>query len=371
VKRLILIKQGSQKPLSAIDKQLVVFLAVFGFSLTFISQVFWVVVFGSVFLLMIYSLHVLSAFYVDKKKFYMSMVLLHALVLALFWGAGSEFYNRNGLVIVITGFFVGYHASIVKMHPTLAWLPFWLFLTYFALCWVLGIDSNAVLPRNSRNYISIILLGLLGSAILLSKQEKPSLHTYLAVTAVLIFSVWAEGRSGIISSFFLLFMVVGASAINLKIRFKKLILFLSLVVLIVFFAFLYYLGVFERLSQRGFSDFSRVRIISEYFSGISILELFMGRNYLSIPSLGYYGHNLHNSFLSAWALGGFLYLSFMIYSLLAISSRFYTFPMLSVSVVPLSVRAITDTQVFFGKYDYVLIAAIFLYFSKLKCFRNQ
>lgn len=347
-----------------LSHQLVLLFTVFGFTLSFIDKTFWaLVLFGVFFLLLDLILRLLRNTWSSTKAHFVALISA-VLVFEALWGLINGFYNAFGLLMVSCGFIVGYYISIVKMNAALAWIPFALFFAYFVSCWLVGVDTNSILPRNSRNYISVVLLGLFSTAIVLSKPNRLSVFICLAALGVFCVSVWAEGRSGIIASFFLVLILIASRVLGLKITFSRQLVILVVLFMVFGFSLLYYIGLFDRLAERGFTDYSRGRIISEYFSGISVSEIFFGRNYFLIDDIGHYGFNLHNSFLASWASGGIFYFIFLMLIIFSVSCRFFSIPVFALALLPLSIRAATDTQIFFGKYDYIVFSLAFLLLEK-------
>jgi hypothetical protein len=118
--------------------------------------------------------------------------------------------------------------------------------------------------------------------------------------------------------------------------------------------------MFDRISIKGFTDHSRERIFLWYFSDITIFELFFGRNPEDVERLSKFGFNLHNSYLAALAFGGVFYFFLMVLVVLLSAFKYFSIPFIAIAVIPLSIRALTDIQIYVGKYDFVIVAALFI-----------
>jgi hypothetical protein len=123
-------------------------------------------------------------------------------------------------------------------------------------------------------------------------------------------------------------------------------------------------GYLDRLSSRGLRDPSRLAILVSYFYQIEVTELIFGKNYYHDPFMEKWGYNLHNSFLSAWAHLGLGYLLFLFATMAMCLRRLRTQPAIAGSVLVFGLRALTDTHLFAGQYDYIAFAAVFGFLRK-------
>jgi hypothetical protein len=279
---------------------------------------------------------------------------------AVAWGVFNGLYNLKQLIIVSMGCVLGLSVANSQISTFWAWLPVTVAVVVFSSLFFLGWDVNNILPQNSRNFISVILLGLYSTALLLDKPDRISIGMVLIAALIFFLSIWAEGRSGIVSSFLMLTMASVSFFVRSRFFRSKLWIFVILVVLSWFLFFLYDFGMFDRISIKGFTDHSRERIFLWYFSDITIFELFFGRNPEDVERLSKFGFNLHNSYLAALAFGGVFYFFLMVLVVLLSAFKYFSIPFIAIAVIPLSIRALTDIQIYVGKYDFVIVAALFI-----------
>jgi hypothetical protein len=119
-------------------------------------------------------------------------------------------------------------------------------------------------------------------------------------------------------------------------------------------------GYLDRFASRGFHDAPRLSILVNYFYQIEGSQLLFGKNYYHDPFMDKWGFNLHNTYLSAWAHLGLAYLLFILYVLGLAFRRARENAAISIAVLTFSLRALTDTHIYCGQYDYVIYAALFI-----------
>lgn len=315
---------------------------------------------------MILALGILHERHAEPPLFFLALAwALAAAVMAVAWGAVQELYNFRQVGFLLCGLLFGYLVSIARAPPFAAWAPFCAMALYFSLLGLAGRDPGSAFPRNSENYLSAVLLAHYATAVLLTRPARirPA-HLFLAAW-MLALSVWSTGRSGVIASLFLVLGTLAGLALQGRRGFSRalvasgLVLSLALVV-VAGAAYLLSHGYLEGFAARGIHDAPRLSIISNYFTGIRPGELLFGKNYYHEPFMAKWGYNLHNSYLSAWSHLGLAYLLLMLAALAVVARNFWREPVIGLAVLAFAMRAMTDTHLLAGQYDFVPVAALFL-----------
>ncbi|MBA3563714.1 MAG: hypothetical protein H0W33_06840 [Gammaproteobacteria bacterium] len=286
-------------------------------------------------------------------------------LLALAYGFTEELFNVKQVALMLAGLLFGYFMSLTRAPPWVAWAPFGLFALYFTILLVLGREPGDAFSRNSQNYVSVILLALYVSAIIMTRPSAVRIMHVLIAGFVLILSVWAAGRGGILASLLLVgglfvrFISQGRPGIIHGTIAAFMILAASVAL---FFAggILESQGYLYKFEGRGLHDASRLSIIISYFDGIEISELLLGKNYYDDSFMARWNFNLHNSYLDAWAHLTLYYLMFIVAVLVITARRLRRHPVIVIAVLAFAARAVTDSQMFSGQYDYVIFATLFV-----------
>jgi len=223
---------------------------------------------------------------------------------SLFFSA--SFFICSGLALaVIRG----------AIAPNVAKLACYFILGYFFLMMLSGVNPNNMMPHNSRNAVSYY--GVASTMILVvlyrNGQIKPPV---IAAFLSLILSVWAEGRSGIISSFLILISMAFARGTKPKfLRFGhegKAVYILTYIIKISILALIftiYYMNIPDEyllyFKTHGFESKGREYINTDYFHSITLESIFLGFELDSISSIADLNLNPHNSFIALHAYFGF------------------------------------------------------------------
>lgn len=343
---------------------LLVVVAMWSITLTFSATFFWApaVVAIVIALAMIASQSGATGL-IRKEDTLTVFGLLLLLAAQVIWGALSDFYNLREIFSVTVGVFFALLISKVRVSALLSWIPYYGTTLFFLLLILQGVDPEEMLARNSRNFLSVILLGLFASAIVLSKPRYVSRNHLIAASLLIVVSFVGVGRSGIISSALLMAFLIAKGMFDGKMAVGRVVRNFAIVVvggLLVVTIADSVLALAPRLASRGFHDFSRMSINLMYFYKITPLEFVFGRNYFEILFLHKFDYNLHNSYLAAWANIGIFYIGVIAYCLAKafLTRRF--FPYLWIVLVCLGLRAATDIQMIGAKYDYVFLMLVFL-----------
>lgn len=240
----------------------------------------------------------------------------------------------------------------------------------------LGISPSDISEYSSENIVSFIYLSFSVLIIGLYYREKSQVLITPALLSTIV-SFWTMGRSGIISSVIIL---VGIMLLKYKNKLNKLSISLVFIFLSIFGYYLINLvgeltqNVIYRFGERStvIEGSPRIEIAKAYFSDLDLPKILFGQD---VKEHYYEGFtNLHNSYLDVhynFGFGGiliiFILISVLIYLFI---SRQYLYFILMFSLL---LRAMTDTVLFGGMYDYVWIYFILIFIQDmhLKSKENQ
>ncbi|CAN5354786.1 hypothetical protein BH24PSE2_BH24PSE2_03000 [soil metagenome] len=337
------------------------------FTLTFFHPVMWAPVglaLGIALLLLVP--HALSRDQAEPPGFFLALIwIVTTALLALTYGLTENLFNIKQVGLMLAGLLFGYFLSVSRAPAWAAWAPFALFVLYTLSLIAAGRPPAEAFPRNSENYVSVILLALFASALLLTRP--PSVRPAHVLTALLILalSIWGVGRGGILASLLLasglfLHMITRGGMGVIRATVVLVMLLLAAGAMLAGAAMLESQGYLDTFAGRGLHDASRLSILLFYFQGIEPLELVFGRNYYDESFMERWRFNLHNSYLSAWAHLGLHYLLFVLGALTFCVRRLSVQPVIVIAVLAFAVRALTDTHLISGQYDYVLFATLFM-----------
>ena len=293
-------------------------------------------------------------------------------------------------------FFIGFLIQLLqnRIFPFILFIPASAFLGYFIfknkfdlkiLYIILIVISSVfiykfVIYRSfeevffdlSRNYVSVfyIMFSSLITIIILRQTEKIVIFPFFLA---FVFSFMAIGRAGIICTLTLLIITLFFRFKKMKLRQKK-ILGLVIILPLLFIIILEYdkmillfdgISFLERFSEKGVKSPSRGILLAEYMGNINIKTFIGGYNFDHNHWFIHYGLNPHNSYIRMHSRIGIMSL-FFIFTILLIIMRFLSkksLLLLSIIVIIL-VRAWTDTFLFLGFYDFILVYLLLLVFDK-------
>ncbi|MGH8196244.1 MAG: hypothetical protein ACREQ8_17890 [Woeseiaceae bacterium] len=303
---------------------------------------------------------------VEPPGFFIALMwIATTALLALAYGFTEDFFNVKQVALMLAGLLFGYFVSLARVPAWAAWTPFALFALYFAGLLLLGREPGEAFSRNSQNYVSVILLALYTSAIIMTRPSAVRIMHVVIAGFVLVLSIWGAGRGGILASLLLtggMFVRLMSQGRPGVIHWTIAAFAIAAVSISVFFAvnFLESQGYLYKFEGRGLHDASRLSIIISYFDDIELSELLLGKNYYQDSYMARWGFNLHNSYLDAWAHLSLYYLLFIL-TVLALAVRsFRRHPVVVIALLAFAARAITDSQMFSGQYDYVIFSTLFV-----------
>lgn len=286
--------------------------------------------------------------------------------LLLFYLASAllvENYERvfHGLVFIIINCIIAMALIIERKKYWIELNLSYIVISYFVFKLIIGINARDVFDHTSYNSISIILIT---SCIVMYIYNYTGNRKISLVPALLTFllCVWAMGRGGIISSFFL---VIGIFYYKYprKLKIVFFYLFLCFVIFMHFFelpfnALVDYFSFLEAVQlavDRSEQQEERIIIINDYIGNLKFYNLIFGVNIFENPSplLIELHYNLHNSFLNLHSKLG-LYSFVVIFASFFSLYRFYFFNKLYLILFStLLLRGFTDGFLFFESLDFI------------------
>ncbi|RGP41823.1 hypothetical protein BPTFM16_02132 [Altererythrobacter insulae] len=331
---------------------------------SFFSFIFWIIAIGALaFAFLLSAKRDSHSKPATWRDFAIAGGLFALLVGQAIWGAMHEYYNVDEILFVAVSIPLAILLSKRRVDPVMSWIPFFATTTYFFALITLGVGVENLLPQNSRNFLSVILIGLFASALVLSKPERVTVLHIGAALIILWFSVISIGRSGIIASFALVLLLMSLKMFSGPSSWKKRLLS-TLLLVGISVAFLTSLDqILEsvpRLASRGIHDYSRNFIHMTFFRELEGPSFIFGQNYFQIFQLHRYNYNLHSSYLSSWANLGLVYTLIVVICIGRSLISMKTFPVIWVALVALGLRAATDIQMIGAKFDYVFLVMLFL-----------
>lgn len=338
--------------------------AVWSIALTFFSFAFWIIALGALFFAFFLSvMREANSESITSRDFAIAAGLFALLFTQTVWGVMNEYYNLDEISFVLVSVPLAILLSKRRVSPVLSWFPFFATAAYFFTLLMIGVSVDNMLPQNSRNFLSVLLIGLFASAIVLSKPARVNQIHIGGGLIILWFSIISLGRGGIISAFILVLLLVGLRMFSGPSSSKKRLFNIAILISIAIAFFTSLDQIMEsvpRLASRGLHDYSRNFIHMTIFQELEGLSFIFGKNYFNIHQLNRYGFNLHSSYLSAWANLGLGYMILVIFCIGKSLMSAKSMPVIWVALVALGLRAATDIQMIGAKFDYVFLVMLFL-----------
>lgn len=297
-----------------------------------------------------------------KKMNYKSKIVI-AFIIYFIFGIITSLYTGNyrpqEFLIVIQYFGIGLILLKYTLNYKVVKMSFFLYSAFFAINIVIGKHPDELFIGFSRNSISVLMILHSILYYISMYQNKIKLSLYPAIVTV-VFSFWAIGRSGILSSLLLLVIItvyiqMKNSSKNFKIIYLTMFLYIVYLVLVTFFYDEILSGAFQRTIRLGLFDPHRMMIITEYVNNIknSLGSFFWGVSIYNNDIFSIYDYNLHNSYLRLHAFHG-IFGTLIILTLILRSVVKYLkikeYLYLGLLIVIL-LRMSTDIVAFHGPYD--------------------
>jgi hypothetical protein len=286
----------------------------------------------------------------------------------------KRFLYSGALLVVNLGFAYVLNFEKLSFKITSIYAIFLALFCFYLM--ISGVNPNEVFEHSSRNIFSVLLLEATTLLYIVFIQERNSLDRFPLWPAVLSFvvSVWAIGRSGILSTGFLLCGVIFVNFLKSRRKIRYLF-FVSIVVTLVLILFVSWQResftlVISRFSTEGLKESHRVGIATHYFRQIAEkpYRLLFGYNVQFDQFLStVWKSNLHNSYLklhSIIGIGAIGLLFFIIRGIYKKGKRCTLFWFIGGALL---LRAATDTVFLFGPTDFLFF---YFLFRDIDCLRR-
>lgn len=331
--------------------------------------------FNSAFLLYLpisfFALLVNADIYIKKATLFITIVIITWFLFLSIKQSFEGFYSWKQQLLIISHFFV----SLLLYKRTFSLFTSYgpaIFLSFVLLFFMMrGVNPENVFPNNSQNYISILLISTLLFSVIARKKEV-NINVLMPLSLiVLALSVWAEGRGGILVSLviFLMLCLLKFSSLQVRpailggvIKFFGVLIMIGVFVLGIIIAI--QSDVLSSFGARGIESTSRIYIWLSYINIIDFQSLLFGTNPDNLPFVSRWRGNLHNSFISAHAYLGLVYLFIIFLFYFYIMASFKRNKILVLMVSCFMLRAFTDTGMISGHFDLLIISSFLYLFYK-------
>lgn len=253
------------------------------------------------------------------------------------------------------------------------YILFYSLAVYFLSFMLSGVSADFVFANVSRNNISVVLLyASISLYIMLSMENKKKIDLKPAIITFII-SIWAIGRSGIVSSFALL---LGLIFVKFHVK-KKYIVVICLLIALLVYAFIQS-GIFNYFAYSGNAiqhatismmreESERGAIWTNYYDNLDLFRIICGVNvaedqWAAGEILAY---NYHNSFIFLHAQTGLMGLITMALIIFSISKFYRINQVFLILLLALILRSFTDMVIFFGRFDFIPFFFIFYFLKRL------
>ena len=242
---------------------------------------------------------------------------------------------------------------------------------YFLMLMFAGVYPGEALVC-SYNGISMMMMVACISLYIILSMENKKIDLKPALISLFI-SIWAIGRSGIIS-----FLVLLLGFLLVRLRTKKRIIFIVIICLIIgylLFDVLYMFGmdysIFSNAIDRFLASATgevpnvRMRIWANYFNNLDISRVIFGVNVLTDPwpDGELLAYNYHSSFINLHLQTGFMGLIVMVLIILSLFKFFRKNQVFFFLFLTVILRWSTDIGLFFESWDFIPFFFIFYYLT--------
>jgi len=270
-----------------------------------------------------------------------------------------------------------------KMDYKIFAYSFYIHSAFFFYHIMLGSNPNMIFENISRNIVSVIML-IQCVLLYVSRINNNRKVTFIPALLTLLISLWGAGRSGIISSSFLMIgvTILIFSKTNFKINTAVLTILCVAIVFLILIPYgqfaladkyllkLNYVSTYERFLNVRFHDLTRSAIVIEYLYEIknNLISFLLGAPLKHNILFSRVSFNLHSSFLNAHAyygLGGFIMIFF---SIVLAMRRFFKDKNLFFMFLLIAslIRVSTDIVAFPGVFDPIVYYLVFYSYDSNK-----
>lgn len=228
-------------------------------------------------------------------------------------------YSLNILQHFIVGSCLAHAIFRGGINKRTALIIFYLITGYFIFnIFFLNVSVDELeLIENKRNSISVLVISCFIILIFLYRQNKVVMPIIPAFIYVIV-SIWAQGRSGIITSLIIFLAMVFAPESSRLTMKKKMVIFFTMATVTVVIIFIYFDEIMTMantlmpyLIAKGLADDERSYIILSYIQKINTFSFIFGVDLERIHFLTQFNYNPHNSYIKLHTVVGIV--SFLFY----------------------------------------------------------
>ena len=295
-------------------------------------------------------------------------------------GFMSYMYNGNIDLIELVWpvFFMGIAIALLNenVNYKIAAIPIYFFMIIMVYYLVrYGTIANGNYTSESRNYASIYSLSFFSIYMIAREQHNKKEIPWLTLLVVLLGSILANGRGGILVFGVMLFLmsVYGLVRTRLFVSTKKIcmLLFGCIALIVLSFGMLDYGNSFIKamhtsvlmFKNKGFSSAGRIELIFDYAKQIfaSLLNFILAPPISGTTMLDGFSWNLHNSFLMLYARYGLvMFVVILMLFIKIIKKRILQRKWIGlIVIVAIMLRMLTDVCSFNGVLDIPIYYYIF------------
>lgn len=233
-------------------------------------------------------------------------------------------------------------------------------------------NINDIFVGASRNYVSAIMLVIVSTAYIVIWQQKKYVSLYPAFIA-LFASLLSLGRSGIISSLYLLSGIIYIKyfqqvsftkrIINFVLIATPLVVLISLLNIENLSKYLTAIDYLERFADYGMESSGREKLWRYYIDNINLKTFLIGYDFTN--HFYFIGKKLnpHNSYISLHYRLGILFIPILVTMVFALIHFYKREKLYFFILSSLMLRAMTDRIFFLNLFDFILILILIIYFK--------
>lgn len=291
--------------------------------------------------------------------------------LSTFTLVSSLFISRtgSGIVVFLSILSNAGIAMILLRGHIYSWggyIPFYGLSAYFLLLILSRVAPEFTLEFSSVNGISIVMLAACISLyIVLSINNKNNNIDLIPAVITVVISIWAIGRSGIISSILIL-----SGLLFVRLRAKPKYIYVVIACLLLTYFIIHYLNV--RIAEyvdvekainyalaRETWNAERNEIWANYFNNLDLFSIIFGMDVFQNAYMSIWDYNYHNSLITLHSYTGLMGLIVMILILFSLYRYCRTNHVYFILLLAIMLRMQTDSCNFITLYDFIPFFFIF------------
>ena len=367
---------GMKLKIDQISKQLS-YLAIIFFLIraTFFNEIIFTLI-GIMFGLCVFILQIRN--FLINKNVYIFIILSTFISIVTFYNNGFS----RGLIffpMIISGIGIAWSIYKYGLDHKFVLVIFYFLVFYYLIKILLFGNLPGEIFSNSRNHISAMFINLFSLIVISSNINRINLN-FIHCLVLLICCFLAVGISGILVSSLIFISFLQYKYFRIVTKYMSLTVILNLLFILIIFFLWPFIQSFIQLNFEADSDVaikyakslidvfresSRLLIINDYKNLLDFKNVVLG---IKLDSELNNLENFHNSFIVLHSRAGVFFLGLIIFLIYAIIKNFYKDFMLSVCLLAITLRSLTDTILFSGyHYEYIFIyLLLFSYKQNLK-----